>query len=232
MKTLSELNINLIACEKCPRLTEWREDVAVKKRKSYQDQDYCGKPVTGFGVAKPKLLVVGLAPGAHGANRTGRIFTGDRSGDWLYRALYKAQFANQPTSQHIKDGLKLIQARVLTAVRCAPPDNKPSNQERDNCRSWLTEEWQLIKRDVKCVVALGGFAWQEAGKTLLDDGYLAAERLPKFRHLAQIELSKGKNKILVIASYHPSQQNTFTKRLTEPMFDQVFTLARQKITDS
>jgi len=232
MKNISELNHNLTNCEKCPRLTAWRNEVAVKKRKSYQDEDYWGKPVTGFGVAKPKLLVIGLAPGAHGANRTGRIFTGDRSGDWLYRAMHKAKFANQPTSQHIKDGLKLIEARVLTAVRCAPPDNNPSNDERDNCRSWLTEEWHLIKRDVKCVIALGAFAWQEACRTFLDDGFAAQQRIPKFRHLAEIELTKGKSKILLLASYHPSQQNTFTKRLTEPMFDEVFTLARQKIANS
>jgi uracil-DNA glycosylase len=232
MKNISELNQNLINCEKCPRLTKWRKEVAVKKRKSYKDEDYWGKPVTGFGVVKPKLLVIGLAPGAHGANRTGRIFTGDRSGDWLYRAMHKAKFANQPTSHHAKDGLKLIEARVLTAVRCAPPDNKPSNDERDNCQSWLIQEWQLIKRDVRCVIALGSFAWQEASKILLDDGFSAQQRIPKFRHLAEIELTKGKSKILLLASYHPSQQNTFTKRLTEPMFDEVFTLARQKIANS
>lgn len=232
MNELTVLNEQIINCRKCPRLTKWREQVAKTKRKSYQDQTYWGRPVTGFGVSKPKLLVVGLAPGAHGANRTGRIFTGDRSGDWLYRALHKAGFANQPTSISAKDGLTLKNARVLTAVRCAPPDNKPSIKERDNCNHWLELEWNLVKRNLHCIVALGAFAWQESIKILVNDGFKNDEKIPKFRHEAIAEFKNDKHQILLIGSYHPSQQNTFTKRLTEPMFDRVFTLAKEQIANS
>lgn len=232
MNNLLQLNQELISCKKCPRLTNWREEVAQTKRKSYQDETYWGRPVTGFGVAKPKMLVVGLAPGAHGANRTGRIFTGDRSGDWLYRAMHKSGFANQSQSINIKDGLKLIDARVLTAVRCVPPDNKPTNQERENCQSWLQAEWKLIHKDIKCIIALGGLAWAETAKMLESADFHSEAKLPKFKHLAQTKFSKAKKQILVIASYHPSQQNTFTKRLTEPMFDRVFTLAKRQIANS
>lgn len=232
MSSLKVLSEEISNCRKCPRLTAWREEVAVVKRKSYNDQNYWGRPVPGFGVTKPKLLVVGLAPGAHGANRTGRIFTGDRSGDWLYRALHRAGFANQSTSIDAEDGLKLLNARVLTAVRCAPPDNKPSTEERDNCNSWLTQEWDLIKKDLSCIVALGNFAWQQTSKLLLADEYQAISKVPKFKHEAVVKFIKKKQEILVLASYHPSQQNTFTKRLTEPMFDRVFTLAKKQIANS
>lgn len=232
MSNLKVLSEEISNCRKCPRLTNWREEVASIKRKSYRDQNYWGRPVPGFGVAKPKLLVVGLAPGAHGANRTGRIFTGDRSGDWLYRALHKAGFASQPESVNIRDGLKLINARVLTAVRCAPPDNKPSTEERDNCGFWFTQEWNLIKKDLCCIVALGNFAWQETVKLLLSEDYLPARKVPKFKHEAVIKFMKKKREILLLASYHPSQQNTFTKRLTETMFDRVFTLAKKQAVNS
>lgn len=232
MTSLKLLQDEITHCTKCPRLNAWRKEVATKKRKSYQDQKYWGRPVPGFGVSKPRLLVVGLAPGAHGANRTGRIFTGDRSGDWLYRAMFKAGFANQPTSINIDDGLKMISARVLTAVRCAPPDNKPTTAERDNCSFWLEKEWKLIKKDLNCLIALGSFAWQESLKLLSADGYKTTKKIPKFKHSATVEFKKNQQKILLIASYHPSQQNTFTKRLTEPMFDQVFTLAKRQIANS
>lgn len=232
MSSLKVLNDEISNCTKCPRLNAWRKEVAIKKRKSYQDHHYWARPVPGFGVSNPKLLVVGLAPGAHGANRTGRIFTGDRSGDWLYRAMHKAGFANQAASIDLKDGLKLNDARVLTAVRCAPPDNKPTTIERDNCSYWLEKEWKLIKKDLHCVVALGSFAWQETIKLLTSDGFEAIKKIPKFKHEASALFQKKKQKILLIASYHPSQQNTFTKRLTEPMFDRVFTLAKRQIANS
>ncbi len=232
MSNLTQLNQEIINCTICPRLTAWRSEVAQKKRKSYQAENYWGRPVPGFGVVKPKLLIVGLAPGAHGANRTGRIFTGDRSGDWLFRALHKAGFANQSDSINLNDGLKLIDARVLTAVRCVPPDNKPTNKERDNCQIWLQSEWKLIEENVNCIVALGGLAWTETAKMLNVAGYKSDQKLAKFKHLAQAKFSNGKKQIFVLASYHPSQQNTFTKRLTEPMFDEVFTRAKQQITNS
>ncbi|MGA1449726.1 MAG: uracil-DNA glycosylase [Candidatus Nanopelagicales bacterium] len=232
MTSLKLLEEEISNCRKCPRLNAWRKEVSVKKRKSYQDQNYWGKPVPGFGVSNPKLLVVGLAPGAHGANRTGRIFTGDRSGDWLYRAMHKAGFANQPTSTDINDGLKLQSARVLTAVRCAPPDNKPTTEERDKCSFWLEKEWKLIKKDLKCIIALGSFAWQETLKLLSAEGYQADKKIPKFKHEAAVRFQKNQQELLLIASYHPSQQNTFTKRLTEHMFDRVFTLAKRQIANS
>lgn len=229
INNLTKLEKAICDCQKCPRLVKWTRNVAKEKRKSYENETYWGKPVPGFGDAKPKLLVVGLAPGAHGANRTGRIFTGDRSGDWLYRAMHKQGFANKPESINKKDGLKLINARVLTAVRCAPPDNKPNIKERDNCKNWLDIEWQLIEKNLKVVIALGSFAWKQSLEILKDQGFVAKTK-SKFSHGAKIVFQKNNHQITLLGSYHPSQQNTFTGRLTESMFDSVFGSARKLIS--
>ncbi|HEX9978890.1 MAG TPA: uracil-DNA glycosylase [Acidimicrobiia bacterium] len=211
---------DLLSCRRCPRLVAWRERVAVEKRAAFADEDYWGKPVPGFGDPAARLLVVGLAPAAHGANRTGRMFTGDRSGEWLYRAMHRAGFANRPTSLSRDDGLRLIDARVTSAVKCAPPANRPTTSERDNCRSWLEQELDALDR-LRVVVCLGSFAWTSVQAVLADRVILPRPR-PSFRHLAIGETSGP----IMIGSYHPSQQNTFTGRLTEAMFDEVFTAAR------
>ena len=229
IKNLTQLEEAICNCKKCPRLVKWTKDVAKEKRKSYENETYWGKPVPGFGDKKPKLLVVGLAPGAHGANRTGRIFTGDRSGEWLFRAMHKAGFANQAVSINKKDGLKLTDARVITAVRCAPPDNKPTIKERDTCNKWMDLEWKFIEKDIKAVVALGSFAWKAAIDILLEQGFVPQEKV-KFSHGAKCVYLKQNHEITLLASYHPSQQNTFTGRLTEAMLDQVFGTARKLIT--
>jgi len=229
IKNLTQLEEAICNCKKCPRLVKWTKDVAKEKRKSYENETYWGKPVPGFGDKKPKLLVVGLAPGAHGANRTGRIFTGDRSGEWLFRAMHKAGFANQAVSINKKDGLKLTDARVITAVRCAPPDNKPTIKERDTCNKWMDLEWKFIEKDLKAVVALGSFAWKAAIDILLEQGFLPQDKV-KFAHGAKCVYLKQNHEITLLGSYHPSQQNTFTGRLTEAMLDQVFGTARKLIT--
>ena len=229
IKNLTQLEEAICNCKKCPRLVKWTKDVAREKRKSYESETYWGKPVPGFGDKKPKLLVVGLAPGAHGANRTGRIFTGDRSGEWLFRAMHKAGFANQAQSINKKDGLKLSEARVITAVRCAPPDNKPTIKERDTCNKWMDLEWKFIEKDLKVVVALGSFAWKAAVDILVEQGFISKEKV-KFSHGAKCVYLKQNQQITLLGSYHPSQQNTFTGRLTEAMLDQVFGTARKLIT--
>ena len=189
--------------------------MAVEKRASYRDETYWGRGVPGFGDARARVMVLGLAPAAHGANRTGRVFTGDRSGDWLYRAMHRAGFANQPTSVHSNDGLKLRGAWVAAAVKCAPPDNKPLPEERDACRPFLQREMALLAR-VKVVVCLGGFAYEAACSEF------GVRPRPKFGHGVEVETPSG---LTLLCSYHPSQQNTFTGRLTEPMLDSVFTRA-------
>ena len=194
IKNLTQLEEAICNCKKCPRLVKWTKDVAKEKRKSYENETYWGKPVPGFGDKKPKLLVVGLAPGAHGANRTGRIFTGDRSGEWLFRAMHKAGFANQAESINKKDGLKLTDARVITAVRCAPPDNKPTIKERDTCNKWMDLEWKFIEKDLKAVVALGSFAWKAAIDILLEQGYVPKEKV-KFSHGAKCVYLKQNHEI-------------------------------------
>jgi uracil-DNA glycosylase family 4 len=221
---LTELTQCIIACRKCPRLVRWREQVAREKRAAFRDQEYWGKPVPGFGAARARLLVVGLAPAAHGGNRTGRIFTGDRSGDWLYAALYRAGFANQPTSTERGDGLRLQDCYVAACVRCAPPDNKPTIQERDNCLPYLVEELRLLKK-VRVIVCLGSFAWNGALLALRALGHPARPK-PRFGHGA--ETTVGPYGLL--GCYHPSQQNTFTGRLTEEMLDAVFRRCRQLFT--
>ncbi|MGB8859633.1 MAG: uracil-DNA glycosylase [Ilumatobacteraceae bacterium] len=215
MDSLARLRRDVCDCRLCPRLVEWRERVAVEKRASYRDEAYWGRGVPGFGDPKAKVLVLGLAPAAHGANRTGRVFTGDRSGDWLYRAMHRAGFANQPTSVHARDGLRLRGAWVAAAVKCAPPDNKPLPEERDACRPFLQREMALLTK-VKVVVCLGGFAYEAACSEF------ALRPRPKFGHGVE---ARAPNGLTLLCSYHPSQQNTFTGRLTEPMLDAVFARA-------
>ena len=222
LKTLQD---RVVSCRRCPRLVSWRETVAEKKRAAFQDQDYWGRPLPGFGDAGARLLVVGLAPAAHGANRTGRMFTGDRSGDWLYRALHRAGFADRPESLARDDGLTLRDCYVTAAVRCAPPANKPTPRERRNCRPYLEEELDLLQ-DVRVVVALGKFAYDQVLRILKDRGEPVPTPRPPFSHGRAVFLRKD---LLVLASYHPSQQNTFTGTLTEEMFDSVWDRARAEL---
>ena len=203
---------------------EWRERIAREKVKRFQNDEYWGKPVPSLGQADARLFIIGLAPAAHGGNRTGRIFTGDRSGDWLYRALYRSGFANQPTSVHREDGLKLIDCYITAMAHCAPPDNKPLLEEFHNCNPFLLREIGYLQ-EVRVVVALGQLAFNAALKTFAYSG----KSKPKFSHGAEVKLSGG---VQLIASYHPSQRNTFTGTLTEVMFDAVFTRAREIITGS
>lgn len=220
------LRREVIACERCERLVQHCQQIAETKRRAYQDQKYWGKPVPNLGQPKSSLLVVGLAPGAHGANRTGRMFTGDRSGDWLYRAMHKAGFANQPESGKLRDGLKLIDAAVTNIGRCAPPDNKPTTQELTNCQPFFQQTLQLVNPVV--ILALGGLAWKQTIKSMVELDLLERpKKMPKFAHGARLEIGHGKT---LVGSYHPSQQNTFTGRLTEAMLDDVFKIARRQIS--
>lgn len=212
-----QLANDIATCRACPRLVEWRERVAREKRAAFRDQEYWGRGVPGFGDFEAKVVVVGLAPAAHGANRTGRMFTGDRSGDWLYSSLWRTGFANQPTSVAKDDGLELSGIWITAPVRCAPPANKPTPQERDNCYPFLARELDLL-RNAKVFVALGAFGYQVLANNL------GLRPRPKFRHGLEVELGDGR---FVIASYHVSQQNTFTGRLTEEMTDNIFIRARE-----
>lgn len=214
-KTLDQLRRRVIDCHACPRLVEWREQVSIDKRASYRDEEYWGRPIPGFGDPKASIVVLGLAPAAHGANRTGRVFTGDRSGDWLFRAMHKAGLANQALSHGREDGLELTNAWVTAAVKCAPPGNKPETSERDSCRPFLQREFALL-RNAKVVVCLGGFAYEAACSEF------GVRPRPKFGHLVEASIDSG---LTLLCSFHPSQQNTFTGRLTEPMLDAVFTRA-------
>ncbi len=217
--SLARVNAEVIDCRACPRLVEWREQVAVVKRAAFAEDDYWGRPIPGFGDPRARLLVVGLAPAAHGGNRTGRIFTGDRSGDWVFRALHRAGFANQPTSVHRDDGLSLDGAYVVAAVRCAPPGNRPTTTERDTCAPYLTRELALLT-EVQVVVALGAFATQVVA------ALVKVRPRPRFGHGVEASLPGGRT---LLCSYHPSQQNTFTGTLTEAMFDAVFIRARELV---
>jgi uracil-DNA glycosylase family 4 len=219
-QSLARLNHCIIQCRRCPRLVAWREQVAREKRAAYREEEYWGRPLPGFGDARARVLVCGLAPAAHGGNRTGRIFTGDRSGDWLYGALHRNGFANQATSVRPGDGLRLRGCYVTACVRCAPPANRPEPEERDNCLPYLVEELRLLKH-VRVIVCLGGFAWDGALRALRSLGWAAA-RKPRFGHLAEAVLGPYH----LLGSYHPSQQNTFTGRLTREMLDAVLARAR------
>jgi uracil-DNA glycosylase family 4 len=217
-----ELQRGVTTCTACPRLVEWRERVAREKRAAYRDEAYWGRPVPAFGDPSGSVLVVGLAPAAHGANRTGRMFTGDRSGDWLYGALHRAGFASQATSEHRDDGLVLDDVLVTAAVRCAPPQNKPTPAERDACAPWLEAELDLLQ-GVRVIVVLGGFAYTQTMRILEARGVPVPRPRPRFGHGEEVALEGSPT---VLMSYHPSQQNTFTGRLTEEMFDAVWTRAR------
>jgi len=212
---LDRLEDDVVACRACPRLVEWRELVAVEKRASYSDQNYWGRPIPGFGDPEARIVVLGLAPAAHGANRTGRVFTGDRSGDWLFRAMHRAGLANQAESISLEDGLQLSDAWVTSAVKCAPPGNKPLPVERDACAPFLEREFSAL-RHVSVVVCLGQFGYQAA------TAHFGVRPRPKFGHLVEVPIDDGPT---LLCSFHPSQQNTFTKRLTEPMLDAVFARA-------
>jgi uracil-DNA glycosylase family 4 len=214
---LHALTAEIIDCRACPRLVEWRESIAREKRAAFRDQDYWGLPVPGFGDPHASVLVVGLAPAAHGANRTGRVFTGDRSGDWLFAALHRAGFANQATSVDADDGLELRDAYVAAAVRCAPPANQPTVAERDRCLPYLVRELELLAR-VRVIVVLGGFAYDAVARVLAGSGSPLPVPRPRFGHGVEVPTAR----VTVLCCYHPSQQNTFTGRLTEPMLDAVF----------
>ncbi len=218
-KTFSALDKEIVKCTACPRLVAWREEVAIVKRKAYLDQTYWGKPIPGFGSNKPKLLIVGLAPGAHGANRTGRIFTGDSSGDWLFASLHKIGIAKIATSQSLRDGQELKETRIICAVRCAPPENKPSVAERDMCQPFFLRDLQLSLPTARAIIGLGSFAWDAIYQALIDLEHPVKK--VKFGHGASLKYSHEGVEYLLLASYHPSQQNTFTGKLTRPMLDSV-----------
>jgi uracil-DNA glycosylase family 4 len=220
-RRLQILGEEIAGCRRCPRLVAWREQVAAEKRAAFSSDDYWGRPVPGFGDPDAALIVVGLAPAAHGANRTGRMFTGDRSGDWLYRALFEAGFANQPQSVNRQDGLELNQAWVTAPVRCAPPANKPTPAERDNCTEWFQRELDLLDRAV-VFIALGQYGYQSLWRYLGNSVVLPRPR-PRFGHGEEVTLGDGRT---VLMSFHPSQQNTFTGKLTREMLGCVFSRAR------
>ncbi len=224
---LPQLEKAITSCTLCPRLVQWREEVAITKRKAYENERYWGKPVPGFGPADARILILGLAPGAHGANRTGRVFTGDSSGDWLYKALHKAGLAKIPTSTSRDDGQVLVDTRILCAVRCAPPDNKPSTHEKAACSPFFTKEIELLYPTAKVFLALGNLAWNSIFKTLSEMGEELPTPRPKFGHGESFTfISHDGVKRMVLGSYHPSQQNTFTGKLTEEMLDSVVKKAK------
>ncbi len=216
--TILELQHEIIQCQRCPRLVAWCQQVAVKKVARFQDQDYWGRPVPSFGDPNARLLIVGLAPAAHGGNRTGRAFTGDASGDWLFRALHKAGFATQPTSTHRQDGLHLKDCYISSIVRCAPPDNKPTAAEANQCRHFLERELEHLTH-VQVIVALGQFAFNHCLKLEPIRSQLTSRSRLLFGHNQYYPISET---LTLITSYHPSQRNTSTKRLSEPLFDAVF----------
>jgi uracil-DNA glycosylase len=218
-QALEALEARITTCRLCPRLVEWRERVAREKRAAFADEQYWGRPVPGFGDPAARVLVLGLAPAAHGGNRTGRVFTGDRSGDWLFASMYRTGFANQPESHSLDDGLRLQGAFIAAAVRCAPPANKPLPSERDNCLPYAAEELELLEPAV--IVCLGLFAWDAACRLL------GVRPRPRFGHAVEFPVEDGP---VLLGCYHPSQQNTFTGKLTEPMTDAVFARARELAT--
>lgn len=225
-RDLGELEARVSMCRACPRLVEWREEVAIGKRKSFAGQPYWGRPIPGWGVAEPRILIVGLAPAANGGNRTGRVFTGDRSGDWLFAALHRVGLANQATSEHAGDGLHLIGTRMIAAVRCAPPANKPTPEERDNCAPWYRRELELVLPSTQAIVCLGKFGYDALLNGLAALGATIPKPRPKFGHGVEHQLRTPQGEVTVLGCFHPSQQNTFTGRLTEAMLDAVLNRAR------
>ncbi|HEX3426473.1 MAG TPA: uracil-DNA glycosylase [Acidimicrobiales bacterium] len=215
--SLAQVTAEIVSCTACPRLVAWRQKVATEKRAAFADEVYWGRPIPGFGDPQAQVLVAGLAPAAHGGNRTGRVFTGDRSGDWLFAALYRAGYANQPTSVRADDGLTLKDCYIAAAVRCAPPANKPTIEERDRCVPYLRRELALLAK-LRVTVVLGKFAYDTVAR-LVD----VPRPRPRFGHLVEVPAGNG---LTVVCSFHPSQQNTFTGKLTEPMFDAVFARTR------
>ena len=226
MSKLTHLQKEIVGCELCSRLVNYRRHVAREKRRAFRDWEYWGKPVPSFGKSNARLLILGLAPAAHGANRTGRMFTGDRSGDFLYDTLYRFGFCNQPLGRHRADGLTLSDVYITAAIHCAPPQNKPKTEEMAQCRHYLRQELLLLRR-VRVVVALGRIAWQTYLRTREELNRPVPRPLPKFLHGASYRLD---HRTTLVASYHPSQQNTQTGRLTKDMFDRVFEIARSSLT--
>lgn len=226
--SVGELAARESVCRACPRLVSWREEVAASKRRAFAGERYWGRPVPGWGDDKPRLLILGLAPAAHGGNRTGRVFTGDRSGDVLFASLWRCGLAAQPTSVTAGDGQRLFSARMTAAVRCAPPANKPTVAERDTCAPWLAAELALLRAELRVVVCLGHFAWQALWPQLAALGYAVPRPRPVFGHGAEtvVAAAGGARPLTVIGCYHPSQQNTFTGRVTDAMLDAVFGRAR------
>ncbi|GAA1687510.1 uracil-DNA glycosylase family protein [Fodinicola feengrottensis] len=220
---LPALDDAIACCRACDRLVAWRERVAVEKRAAYVGETYWGRPAPGFGPPDARIAVLGLAPAAHGANRTGRVFTGDRSGDWLFAAMHRAGLANQPTSVRADDGLRLIDARIVAAVRCAPPENKPTPAERDTCQPWLVRELALLRPTLRVVVVLGGFGWAALWPSLVALGIEIPRPRPTFGHGVEVDASG----LTIVGCFHPSQQNTFTGKLTESMLDDIFRRANE-----
>ena len=220
---LAELDARVSVCGACPRLVRWREDVARDKRASFADQPYWGRPIAGWGEPSPRVLIVGLAPAANGGNRTGRVFTGDSSGDWLFASLHRVGLATVATSTHAGDGQRLVGTRMVATVRCAPPDNRPTTTERDTCAPWIHREVALLAPTLRAVVALGGYGWDGALRALAGAGYAVPRPKPKFGHGAEVTLAHDETSgsVTLLGCYHPSQQNTFTGRLTPRMLDDV-----------
>jgi uracil-DNA glycosylase family 4 len=225
--TLAELTARQSVCRACPRLVAWREEVATVRRKSFRDEPYWGRPIRGWGDPDPEILIVGLAPAAHGGNRTGRVFTGDRSGDFLFAALHRCGLAALPTSVTAGDGQRLLGARMVAAVRCAPPDNKPTPAERDACAPWLVAEIAQVTERLRSIVCLGGYAWQALWPALGKAGFTVPRPRPPFGHGAQAVLRTRQGRaVLLLGCYHPSQQNTFTGRVTPDMLGTIFERAK------
>ena len=226
---LAELDARVSVCSACPRLVRWREDVARDKRASFADQPYWGRPIAGWGPtwrADELARIVGLAPAANGGNRTGRVFTGDSSGDWLFASLHRVGLATQERSEHAGDGQGLVGTRMVATVRCAPPANKPTVAERDTCAPWINRELALLAPTLRVVVALGAYGWDGALRGLAGAGYGVPRPKPRFGHAAQAALSGDERHVTLLGCYHPSQHNTFTGRLTPAMLDEVFAAAR------